>query len=464
MRLVGKRWQEIIDGTPTLWTSVLLAYVPPHANEMTILRSNNRPLSVVYEPGPQGKQPPVKDFLATIAHTHSRWSTYSGPIVPEYLETPGPLLQTIDLWSGFEEESGVEPWELLGGSTTALRHVALHQVSIGWKIGMFVRLKSLTLDRVELKWSGLRTSYILDFLRASPGLEHLRLQWLRTSIPIEDTLPSFIITLPELQSIRLHDCQNSVTEPVLQHIRAPSCSNFSLTVDEWTSEEVARRLMDEALLPFQGVLRTIHERLGGSQICLGFPGFSWYTPRLSDKEHRFNVSLGSAALMIAMRWVKGLLGPNPSSLSIYFQTGFKDAILETIAPTRRVTKVFIEAYNGRDEALQILNFLAKPLLTNPSLPSLPCLREIVLISLDWSAQEPLDCVHSRCDSPFYDTVERPLLVIKMSRGWFSNGSPRPVLDYAVLTKIREHKGVERVEFFGSKERDGMVADFDFSCL
>ncbi|KIO25115.1 hypothetical protein M407DRAFT_25548 [Tulasnella calospora MUT 4182] len=455
MRLVGKRWQEIIDGTPTFWIFVL-ASLPPHVNDTTILRSKTRPFSVVYAPGTEGKQPPVKDFLAMIAHTHSRWSAYTGPAVPEYLDAMGPLLQEINLWTGFEEQFPAKPWELLGGSTTGLRHVALYGVSIRWRMGMFFRLKSLTLNDVKRRWNGFKTGYILDFLHASPCLEHLRLESLHTTITIEDAPPS-IITLPRLRSIRLYDCQDLVTEPILQHIRAPSCINFSLSVPKADSPEGAHRLMEEVLLPFQGIIRTIHECHGDSEIGLGFSEFSWHTPRLSDKDHQFNVSLSGAALMIAMRWVEEILGPN-SSLSLHFPICFNDAILEIIAPTRCVTKVVITPSRGREDFLRILSFLARRLLVNPSLPALPRLREIILTSSEWTAQDILSFVCSRCNPPSLETAEQPLLVITMRRRWvpFRNG-PQPVLDYAVLTKIREHKSVERVEFVGLKARDGMLA-------
>ncbi|KAG8901745.1 hypothetical protein FRC01_009750, partial [Tulasnella sp. 417] len=73
MRLIAKRWQEIIDGTPTFWTFVVRT-LPPHVHEATIRRSGTSPLVIVskYELLPNGNARPassVDDFLERLAHT-----------------------------------------------------------------------------------------------------------------------------------------------------------------------------------------------------------------------------------------------------------------------------------------------------------------------------------------------------------------------------------------------------------
>ncbi|KAG8910224.1 hypothetical protein FRC01_006454, partial [Tulasnella sp. 417] len=146
MRLVAKRWQEIIDGTPTFWTFVL-SILPPDVNEATVLRSGNGLLAIVYVLTPRtGGYLSAKDFFASWAHIFPRWSAYRGPLLSEYLAKPAPHLEKVILKGS---ESGDEPLELLGGSATSLRHVDLSHVSIRWKAGLFTRLKVLKLVKIS---------------------------------------------------------------------------------------------------------------------------------------------------------------------------------------------------------------------------------------------------------------------------------------------------------------------------
>lgn len=456
MRLVAKRWQEIIDGTAAFWTFIL-STLPPDVSNMTIIRSNNGPLSLIYSSQVSGngtKRLSPKDFLAAVAHTRPRWSAYSGPIVPEYLETPAPLLQQIKLWSNFVGGSGIKPLDLLGGYATRLRHVELSRVSIQWKLGMFTGLKSLTLEWVGQ--DGLKTRHLLDFLRASPYLENLKLRNIHATA--EDTTTSALITLPRLQSISLFGCENSATECILQHIRAPACINLFLSVFGTASDELIYKFLDNPQLPFEGILRAIQECNGLSEIALHNYGFEWHTPA-HDKARKFHVHLECASLIAGIRWVDRVLGSEPG-LRIKFGSmiNVSDAVLEAIAPMPCVTQVVVGGYQGERESLRILKYLAKPLNTRLSLPPLPCLRELILISVGWNAEVLLGMAHSRFDPRYWGTFDRPVLVIKMSRGAFSwTGSHRPIIDYTTLTRIRETNGVERVEFVGAKERDGMLA-------
>lgn len=456
MRLVAKRWQQIIDGTPTFWTFVL-STLPPDVNRMTIMRSNNGPLSIIYPSqvvGNPSKRVLPKDFLATVAHTRSRWFTYSGPLVPEYLGTTAPLLQKIKLWRGFRQESNTKPLELLGGCASGLRHVELSEVLILWRVEMFSQLRSLTLDNIS--GDGFSTSHILDYLRASPYLEDLKLKSLYTAD--ESTPPSPIITFPQLRSIVLSRCHDRVTEPILQHIRAPFCINFSLKIHQILSDEDTDRLINETLVPFQGTLRAIHDRNGLSEIVLNNSGLKWQSGARNDNDHRLRVYFGCDTLFLGIRWVEGVLGSNPC-LRINFSCMINDrAVMEIIGLMRCVTSVVIGEYQRQGGTRLVLQFLAKPLSTDPPSSSLPCLRELILIPVDWIVQDLLDSLQSRFDSLLWEAVERPPLVVKVARGAFSwLGSPRPILDYAALTQIRETKGVGRVELIGSKERDGMLA-------
>ncbi|KAG8913050.1 hypothetical protein FRC00_003163, partial [Tulasnella sp. 408] len=331
MRLVAKRWQETIDGTAAFWTFILSS-LPPDVNNMTTIRSNNGPLSLIYSSQVSGNginRLSPKDFLAAVAHARARWSAYSGPIVPEYLESPAPLLQQIKLWSNFVGGSGVKPLDLLGGYATSLRHVELSRVSIQWKLGMFAGLKSLTLEWVGQ--DGLKTRHLLNFLYASPYLEDLKLRNIYAAV--EDTPPLALITLPHLHSISLFGCENDATECILRHICAPSCRSLFLSVFGSAADELIHNFLEDPGLPFEGILRAIHECNGISEFALHKYGFEWHTPAQDDKARKFHVHLECASLVAGIRWVERVLGSDPG-LSVKFgsMSNVSDAVLDAIAP------------------------------------------------------------------------------------------------------------------------------------
>ncbi|KIO25116.1 hypothetical protein M407DRAFT_244191 [Tulasnella calospora MUT 4182] len=67
-------------------------------------------------------------------------------------------------------------------------------------------------------------------------------------------------------------------------------------------------------------------------------------------------------------------------------------------------------------------------------------------------------VHSRFNSPSFGTREQPTLTISMWRGTSSwIGSLRPMIEYEALFKIRATQGVERIQFIGPKQAEGMLA-------
>lgn len=462
MRRVAKRWQEIIEGTPTFWTFVL-ATLPPHVNEMTILRSGTCSLSFVYAPttfGTMGKQPPLQDFLATVVHTRSRWSAYNGPVVSEYLEAPAPLLQKISLRGTFKEGSDTKPLELLGGCTSDLRQVGLSRVSIPWKMEMFTHLRSLALE--YLGWDGLTISHLIDFLRSSPDLEHLKLQSIHAA-PSSTPLPP-IITLPQLRSISLSNCKNDVTVSILHQIRAPSCNDFYLAVSiaPANADEFFHGYLHSAPQPFEEILRTINKRNRSSCIALNSSMFEWRTGGENDEEYKFLVILKYRPTS-CIRWVERTLR-NDHGLGIHLSRGILlrneliNELLETIAPMRCVTTLFFTGEWRREQILRFLIFLGEPRSTNPLTPSLPCLRRLRLWCLGWKAQDLLDMVESRFLSLPWEAVEAPPLAIDIWRQvWPCTSNLRIILDYAVLYSLRKAEGVDRVQFVGPKESDGMLA-------
>ncbi|KAG8910914.1 hypothetical protein FRC01_006052 [Tulasnella sp. 417] len=447
MRLVAKRWQEIIDGTPTFWTFVL-SILPPDVNETTILRSRNGFLAIVYAFAPrEGGYLSAKDFFKSCAHIFPRWSAYRGPLLSEYLEKPAPQLETIIVMRNNGHD---EPLELLGGCATSVRHVDPSYVSIRWKAGLFTKLKVLKLVKVGHNPQELNTTLLLDILLASPFLEQL--EFSRMDV-ITDTSSSYpIITLPRLRSICFYDCPYTFTGGILRQIRASSCTNFRLTVRMDGLD--LPRLMDD-LRPFQEVFREINRRNQLSGIKLNLNAFEWSSGGLGSENYSlFSVHIYGNLPATCIRWVGHILQSEPG-LSIRFELGANVSrdVFESMASMRCVTRVEIVAIWREDEVLSVLRFIGDPFSAGSSLPSLPCLREIIFDGTFWNLQTLLDMVHPRFNSLSWEHAERALLRVSVIRRAVSGR----IIDLTTLTKLREMDGVESVQLLGPEQPDGCLA-------
>ncbi|KAG8913900.1 hypothetical protein FRC01_004331 [Tulasnella sp. 417] len=448
MRLVAKRWQGIIDGTPTFWTFVL-SILPPHVNEATMLRSGNGLLAIVYALDAYTKgQPSAKDFFKSWAHTFPRWSAYRGPLLSQYLDKPAPRLEKVILRGS---ELGDEPLELLGGNTLSLRHVDLSNVSIRWRTGLFTNLKVLKLVQVGHSTQELTTTLLLDILLASPFLEQLALVGVDATTDTSSSYP--IIPLPRLKFIRLSGCTYTFTGGILRQIRASSCTTFWLTAG--VDELDLPRLLGDDLRHFNELFRSIHKLNGSSEITLDLDGFEWTCsggPRSEDNPS-FIVVIFLDPATTCFHWVGRILQNDPG-LTIRFSFGatVSQDVFESMASMRCVTRVEIEPLWTEDQILSVFRFLGDPLSASPSLPSLPCLQEILFDGTFWNVQKVLDMLHSRFNSLSREHVERTPLRIRVK----PRGS-RPIIDLTTLIKIREMDRVESVQFLGPENVDGWLA-------
>ncbi|KAG8915131.1 hypothetical protein FRC00_007561 [Tulasnella sp. 408] len=446
IRLIAKRWQQIVDDIPLFW-KFIISTLPPHVNEATIIRSKNGPLRIIYSCGPMypgGPEPSAEDFLGSLAHTFPRWSAYSGPLVSRYFHVPAPHLQTIILKDG---GTSIEALDLLGGSAKTLRHVHLEGILIRWKTGLFAQLKVLKLVNVFPFRAGFTSTHLLDALRASPYLEHLELGAMSWA------------TVDHPPCIDFYDLRFSFAGAILRHIRAPSCTKLSLNGLVSNNEQDLSASLNEDLQNFQELFRGMHSRNGFSEITLDQYGFQWNS-RAKDAEQLpgFLVFIFCYSAIPCISWVDHILQGDPSlSIRFTFNANIYQELLEIIKPMRYVTRLEIDDVRSIDESLLALRFLGEPLSTDPSSPSLPGLQELRLTGIKWTAQNVLGMVRSRFNSLWWKGTEWAPLTISVSRAFTKRGLPRPMIDLSTLAKIRETDGVECVQFIGMEELDGTLA-------
>lgn len=460
IRLVSKQWQEIVDGTPNFWT-VILSTFPSHVNAATIHRSAELPLAIVYEAPMEPNDddhPSSEAFLQTIKETRLRWSVvvldlYEEKSISGYIADPAPLLQTLVVRTTRDADLEVEQLEFLGGQTTNLRHVAISDASIQWRIEGFTQLKSLRLTRMR---HNLTASRIVDFLRASPCLEELCIEGV---LEPSRQISSPIITLPLLRSIEL-ECQDSnATDDILRNIRAPSWIMFSVILGrpgEGDNFDYPR-FLNETLSPFHETLLKLHKESGASMMSIHFYGFQWHLFTGRDQKRGFSIYM-ERFHPLGIRWVGRILQEEPGlRIELNDITDFGDAVLGEIAPLRCVTRVRV-AVTEADGIYRIFRFLCQPLSPGASPPALPCLLKLVIASAGWNAQDLLDMVELRLSAFSKAGLNPPPLSINIWRGALTmHGRPRPILDLETLTKIRESEGIDRVESVGRQDADGTLA-------
>lgn len=461
LRSITKWWQTIFEGTPSFWTTIA-SELPSHVIEESIIRSSSLPLIIIHDSMllRPNNCPPEAEFLKAIQHTRPRWSALILDLcykatMSSYLGAPLPLLQTIIVNLVCDRSPGAEPLELLGGYTSNLRFVELSGFSIRWRMGSFIQLKCLKLERVT--HDSLTAPLLLDALHASPDLQVLKLTDMAgTDIP----QPSPTITLHRLKCIELHHCNIALVQCILRQVKAPSCTRLSLRIIYRDGLDLSH-FLNEALRSFHPILRETHRLYGESEVLLDPLEVEWRTRGFADMEgFSINIILYSDPFFI--EWIDRIL-EDYSGLVINFSSGVGESLLRRIAPMLRVTKVIIggRSFHGA-EVSTALQFLSKPLPTNPSLPSLPCLQELRLPSAGWNIQDLLQMVQSRLCVVPWETMERTSLTITVQNGGIPLGgdggtSPRLLLDLITVVKIREASSVKSFKHVGWKDPRGMRA-------
>ncbi|KIO25117.1 hypothetical protein M407DRAFT_25550 [Tulasnella calospora MUT 4182] len=458
MRQVSKRWQGLIDGTPSFWIFIL-STLPPHVINATLNRSANLPLSIIYDDPMQPNihgYPSPEEFLRTIAHTRSRWfaialETKNNKCLPGYLATPSRLLQTVVVRGSWNEED-TETLELLGGQTDNLHHLRINGGSILWKLGPLNQLKTLELIAERLN---LAASDIVDLLRAIPLLQQLNINGLFEPPAHHNSSP--IITLPHLKVLELSSEDVNALDYILQHIRTPSCINFSVGVQDHEDELDLSRFLNETLQPFHEILRRVHVENGASRLVLNPDEFEWSSFPGKGKGYYFGVHI-TRFYPIAVHWVGQILREEPG-LEVQLSTGIvlSDTVLRNLAPLQCATSVSIVAQEG-ESIRKLLRLLRQPSGPNAALPSLPRLRKLLLPPSGWSVQELLNMVQGRCSMFPKAILDHPPLVVHIERRtWLKNITAPIFLDLATLTKIKEALGIEGIRFVGPHDKDDVLA-------
>ncbi|KAG8946833.1 hypothetical protein FRC04_011380 [Tulasnella sp. 424] len=247
IREVCKQWMEIVDATPSLWTSIWLEFKLDLVS-MILVKSKTQPLSIWYnDRAYSGYEQLPKDhisaFLGLVAPSSRRWefldyrASYD-ELHERLLGLPFDLLRQLSiLLSGNIKYSS---------NISAPRLVSLnvHRCSLNWH--SVAGLRSLEINQ---NTGGPDLSELITVLRASPNLEELKVErnWPMTAAIGPESLQSLPpISLPKLQMMHCYNLPIVPLSILLDQIEAPNLLHFSQYMTYKTASDDFPRIFGAA--------------------------------------------------------------------------------------------------------------------------------------------------------------------------------------------------------------------------
>ncbi|KAG9041321.1 hypothetical protein FS837_012420, partial [Tulasnella sp. UAMH 9824] len=462
LRLVSRRWRDLVDDTPSLWP-VLCSTIPRMVNQTSITRSGEAPVIVYFGSshitfgrGHSDEHP--DGFTELVGSIRDRWKVVwvrmrAAPDAWEYLNSPAPMIEAVHLkWSYPYRPLNLE---LLGGETHNIRYLDLDCVRIPWSRSEFRGLKHLELSYAD--GEGLTMDVILDVLANSSDMEYLSIN--STAFPVSAAPFLHPIHLPHLRTIKLTNLPGPRIFPLLRHIEAPHCQIIHVI----ESEPGTNEWLDESIGLFEPLLREMHKRAGGSRLDVAPHSLDWRAclePWMGN-ELGFNVSLRSNSFASLLRWVERVvdeadLEDLQMHIHISGETTLADPeVTSILRRLRSVTALHARSQpeNGRETVR---------LLCNPDNPPLPILASLRLLRLDFEdmpAEELLQVLQTRSDGHCNQGGPRKLPDLKVVAELKAQARPVPSksLPFTAITQIRSLAGVNFTFNRAATSQNGTLA-------
>lgn len=229
------------------------------------------------------KQGP-REFLQRIRSTGRQWDGLALHLptmshLRDFLEAPQPHIRKLGITVAYPSS---KPVDLVGGKRGFLENVKIRNAYLKWDSEALSSLQELRPDYREAIEISPNLSQILWLLQRSP-----RLRCFSWSGLIDDDMPISKITrattLSRLTRLSLKDVSEFSVFKLLESIRVPSCSHFTIHCEAQDGEaEVLSQL--QCFLP---CLRNSLQRAATISICLGPYSFHYHcvpqTPDCSSK-------------------------------------------------------------------------------------------------------------------------------------------------------------------------------------
>ncbi|KAG9041447.1 hypothetical protein FS837_012260 [Tulasnella sp. UAMH 9824] len=233
---VCKQWREVIDCTPSLWTTVDILD-PPAIRSAAAFRSVNYPLNIIgTPPGPikfatylPGRS---DEFLNAAMMLSTRWSSIQLVVASSdkalaIMHAPAPLLQSLEVKSTVQTRLHLQGGIVFQGTTSQLRRLSLHGVAIPWDSYILRNLQYLSIS--GLKEYGPSYEETLGILKGCPGLLEVDFS-LKLAAAGETSKKEAPFKMAELSFMSLY-LSHHWTLDLLETIQLPSIRSVSLDLD-----------------------------------------------------------------------------------------------------------------------------------------------------------------------------------------------------------------------------------------
>ncbi|KAG8986644.1 hypothetical protein FRB95_004868 [Tulasnella sp. JGI-2019a] len=266
MAQVCRRWREIINGAPELWTFVT---DKDRANIIMVLdRSRAHPIGLSFR-----DQPIDKSLYATVLNHSHRWvrasievDRHDQEVLRRLEEVDVPMLQHLVLEIPALNRHSIFILDLFRDHPPQLTSLTLIEVAIRrWDSPVFgPRLHELKLIRIRTSGPTLET--LRSILRACPELAHLELKMVALSNEINGLLlQAPIVQLPLLHTLVLKQLSPTDTIDILRTVETPHCRSYTISINSRNLDSTRfSRVTERIQQPFKACIyscRTLEMRI-----------------------------------------------------------------------------------------------------------------------------------------------------------------------------------------------------------
>ncbi|KAG8943901.1 hypothetical protein FRC04_002442 [Tulasnella sp. 424] len=462
---ISRTWRNAIIGTPSLW-GLLSTELPPHINRISLQRSGTCPLMVTVLSWPN--EPSSADELLDIALPHrDRWSHVDLGFIPrvrEYLTSPAPRLETLDLLVDHQTATDLEPIDLFGGYAPSLQDISIYGGYIEFGSEVFRELRRLRLDSIQNE--SIPADQVLAILSASPLLELLGIVGVKLGFtPLPPSSTRTPIQLPHLKSIAFNNVCVEALGNILPFIHAPNCDSFRLYAFRKSDDPFdAADFLNQSFLHFDAFLPSILAFHGSSQLYLLRNSIKWLCNAPGSNTPPYFSFQIPFKMDISIPWISQFLGseqPKPAhELSVSFTLQHVDD--EKLAGLRTLSLLPNVRSFGMDcrlsSALVILCLLGDP-SKDVRAQAFPRLKELRLGGTYGGRLQNLEAMLMRRYGESGRSARGPPIRIVL-RPPFSRplcGPSHTRLQFGDLRRIRTTHGVESVTLTSPFRPEGMPA-------
>ncbi|KAG9014645.1 hypothetical protein FRB94_011823 [Tulasnella sp. JGI-2019a] len=245
LSLVCLHWADLVRCTPSLWFFICTSY-PLNIGSMILKNSSKHPLEVWHNEdrgsiyGAAISPVDAKTRIDRIGVHVSRWQRVkltirngsSDKYLPAYLEKlSAPILETLEIDGGANWGDG-DAHELFEGGAQRLRHLSLSRIATTWESKLLSGLSNLRTLKLDQNVLSPSVPQIRRLLMVCPNLVKLDLHCGRRKVREKEDRHVLETTMIELLScISFHlFIDPDVTRFILEHVRAPACTDFRLVI------------------------------------------------------------------------------------------------------------------------------------------------------------------------------------------------------------------------------------------